>query len=379
MINARTKSAGHTPPAMPPREWHPYQPSEVPPPGATLRETLEALDMSQSKLADRTGLTLKHINQIALGHAAISAETAVALERATGVPATLWNNLESKYQDHQIRTREAEDLSRHRALLDQMPLADLRKRGCIQADRRQPGVLLQEVLQFFGVANIDAWEASWQQPAAAFKQSQAFDVKPAAVAAWLRLGELAGAQMRCEPFGRPALKAAIPRLRALTTKKPEEFYPELLDTCTSVGVCLVLVPEIPGARASGASRFLSPSRALVQLSNRGKRNDLFWFAFFHEIGHLLLHSKKGTFIDPGPKYEDKPVIEREADRFAADVLIPAEYEADLHAIRTVSDAAAMAERIGIAPGVVAGRVRRETQQWNFAQPLFEKFEVVEEE
>lgn len=335
--------------------------------------------MSQSKLADRTGLTLKHVNQIALGHAPISAETAVALERATGVPATLWNNLESKYQDHQIRSHEAEDLSRHRAWLDQMPLADLRKRGCISADRRQPGVLLQEVLQFFGVANIDAWEASWQQPAAAFLQSQAYDAKPASVAAWLRLGELAGAQMRCAPFDRSAVKAALPQLRALTVKKPEAFYPELLETCSSFGVCLVLVPEIPGARASGASRFLSPSKALVQLSNRGKRNDLFWFAFFHEIGHVLLHSKKGTFIDPGPKYEDKPVIEHEADRFAANLLIPAQYERDLHAIRTPVDAVALADRIGIAPGVVAGRVRRETENWSFAQSLFDKFEVVEEQ
>ena len=85
-------------------EWHPYEPGDVPTPGDTLLETLDELEMSQSKLAARTGLTLKHINQIVKGNASITASTAIAFERATGVPASFWNNLEADYQDHKVRT-----------------------------------------------------------------------------------------------------------------------------------------------------------------------------------------------------------------------------------------------------------------------------------
>jgi len=359
------------------RQWHPYEPAEVPSPGETLRETLNALGMSQSKLAARTGLTLKHINQIASARAPISPETAVALERATSVSAGVWNALETHYQDHQIRTREADDLSRHQDWLDQMPLSELRKRGCITADKRNPGTLLQEVLTFFGVATIQAWEASWKQPVAAFRQSEAYEVQPAAVAAWLRLGEIAAASMRCQPFDRAALRAVLPRLRALTVKPPDEFYPELIQICASVGICVVVVPEIKGTRASGASRFLAPTKALIQLSNRGKRNDLFWFALFHEIGHLLLHSKKETFIDLEVAEKNKSDIEREADDFAGTLLIPRDYHAAMLAARTPSDAAVLAGALGIAPGIVAGRIRRDTQQWKFAQELFETFQIVD--
>ena len=63
---------------------------------------------------------------------------------------------------------------------------------------------------------------------------------------------------------------AVPQLRASTTLQLREFYPELVRTCTQVGVALVLVAEITGARASGAGRFLSPAKALIQLSNRLK-------------------------------------------------------------------------------------------------------------
>lgn len=358
-------------------DWHPYRPARIPPPGYTLRETLEAQGMSQSKLASRTGLTLKHINQIIQGNAAISASTAIALERATGVPASFWNNLESQYQDHKVRTEEASELAACVEWIDKMPVADLRKRGCISATKREPGRLLQELLTFFGVATVDAWEASWDKPAAAFLQSGAYSIDPAAVAAWLRLGELAAREMEHPPFDRAKLKACLPELRALTIQEPSDFYQTLVATLADAGVCLVLVPDIAGTRASGATRFLSPTRAVIQLSNRGKRNDKFWFALFHEIGHLLLHSKKETFMrfdETDAKGQDAQV-EEEANKFARQLLIPVDAEPELLGIKDPGDAMALAARLGVAPGIVAGRYQRETEQWTFGRSLFQKYEI----
>ncbi len=358
------------------REWHPYQPTTLPAPGETLRETLEELGLTQSNFATRTGLTLKHINQIVRGRAAISPETAVAFERSTDVPATFWNALEANYQDHNIRSAEADSLAKHAEWLDQMPISELRKLGHVTVDKRQPGVLLQEVLKFFGVANIEAWRETWQAPAAAFFQSNAFDVDIPATAAWLRLGELDATHIHCQPFDRTGLRQAVPHLRSLTTQSPKEFYPELIRTCGEVGVAVVLVPGIPGTRARGAARFLAPSKALIQLSNRHKTNDHFWFAFFHEIGHLLLHSKKQTFIRFEGKEQVQPEVEQEANEFAGDLLIPVRYDARILAIETPADATALADELGIHPGIVAGRYRRETQNWSFAPGLFAKFEIV---
>lgn len=358
-------------------DWHPYVPANIPAPGYTLRETLEALGMSQSKLASRTGLTLKHINEIILGKAAISPSTAVALERATGVPSSLWNNLETQYQDHKVRTEEADELATSAEWIDKMPVSELRKRGFVTANRKDPGRLLQELLKFFGVATISAWETSWDQPAAAFLQSGAYTIDPAAVAAWLRLGEMAAQEMEHEPFDRAKLKALLPQLRAMTVQRPVDFYPTLVAKLADVGVCLVLVPDIAGTRASGATRFLSPSRAVIQLSNRGKRNDKFWFALFHEIGHLLLHSKKETFM----RFDDTEAggegarVEHEANKFAGELLIPASAEPELLSIKTPSDARALAARLGIAPAIVAGRYQRETKQWTFGGSLFQRYEI----
>ena len=69
------------------------------PPGATLQETIDSLGMTQRELALRTGMAPKTINEIINGKAPITPATSVLLERVTGIPARMWNNLESNYRE----------------------------------------------------------------------------------------------------------------------------------------------------------------------------------------------------------------------------------------------------------------------------------------
>jgi hypothetical protein len=127
-------------------------------------------------------------------------------------------------------------------------------------------------------------------------------------------------------------------------------------------VAVVFLPAPPGCPASGATRWLAPDKALLLLSLRYKTNDHLWFTFFHEAAHLVLHGKKLLFID-GIDGLDKEV-EQEADRFAGAVLIPpamADQLRLLGAAGHVSEAVvrSLAAQIGIAPGIVVGRMQKE--------------------
>lgn len=358
------------------KERYPYRPSHVLPPGDTLRETLEALEMSQTLLAQRTGLSGKHINQIIQGQSALTHETAIALERATGVPARLWNSLESQYRDHITRLRERKSLDNQVDWLKRMPVAALKKLGFVTANAKDRGEQLQQVLSFFGVASVNAWEEVWERPSVAFLQSAAFTADYGAVAAWLRLGELEATKILCEPYDRAKLRVLIPELRALTLQLASDFYPRLQMMCARVGVAVVIVPEITGARASGATRWVSPNKAIIQLSNRGKRNDKFWFAFFHELGHVLLHGKREVFVEDrlgqdGGRLQQ----EREANDFASQILIPAIYENELARLSSVAEIQQFAHRLGVASGIVAGRLQHERGDYTLAYKLFETFEI----
>ncbi len=152
-----------------------------------------------------------------------------------------------------------------------------------------------------------------------------------------------------------------------------------------LGVAVVYVAEFDGCRASGATWWASPTKAVIMLSNRGKREDRFWFSFFHEIGHILFNAKRDTFLDlthtnddddsEGSPWGDPPrsgfiddgsrdsQLEDEADAFASTTLIPAALTGRIPTILTPQDVEALANTIGIAPGIVAGRYQYETRDY----------------
>lgn len=341
---------------------HRYDPDFVLPPGETLAEVLEALGMTQTELAKRTGLSVKHINQIVKGSAPISPETSLALEKATKTPGHVWNALEMAYREHLSRRDEEKDLEADIGWLAELPIKQLIKRGSL-AKGSTPVDQVRKVCEFFGVANRAAWETLWQKPTA-YRRSQAFVSDPGAVAAWLRIGEIRAADIPCANFDRARLVDRLLKIRALTREPdPKVWESPLVEMCAAAGVAVVFEPEVKGARINGAARWLSPEKALIQLSLRHHWSDIFWFTFFHEAGHLILHSKKETFINDIGQHSG---VEQEADAFAAQVLIPRELEPDLSYVQTVDDARAFAERAGIAPGIVVGRLQHE-DRWPFSK------------
>jgi HTH-type transcriptional regulator/antitoxin HigA len=329
--------------------------------------------MTQADLSRRTGLSTKHINQIVQGLAPISPDTALAFERVVGVPARLWNSLEANYQAQllrlQSRTVSDDDVS----WLKQPAIRELVKRGLL-AGSPDMAELRDQVFSFFGVARRESWDAVWLAPAAAFRRSPAFEADPMATAAWLRIGELEAAKIEVSAFDRTKLQAALQTIRSLMVQDPQVFEPEMHRLLAESGVALVIVNEIKGCRANGATRWLSPSKALIQLSLRYHWEDVFWFSFFHEAGHVLLHGKRDVFIDDtrqGSSDED------EANQFAAELLIPPTFDGDLLRVRDLPAAVALAQKLAIPPGVVIGRLQREKLlDYNVGQHLRRRFVLV---
>lgn len=335
-----------------------YAPDYVSPPGETLLETLETLGMSQADLAERTGKAIKTINEIVQGKAPITPETALQFERVLGVPARFWNNREQRYRESLAQAGERERLQAHVGWLKQAPVKAMCQLGWIRclADEIEQ---LREVLQFFGVASPDQWQAIWLSPQASFRCSPAFEADPVAVAAWLRRGEFEAQRLPCEAYDVARFRAALTEVRQLTQQPPEVFQAELIRLCATAGVAVVFVPELPKVHVSGATRWLTPTKALIQLSLRHKSDDHLWFTFFHEAGHILHHGKREFFIDIDDRDGDDK--EQAADKFAADCLIPApQWRRFARQTRySKEQILAFAAEAGVAPGIVVGRLQHD--------------------
>lgn len=332
-----------------------YEPDYAIPPGEVIAEFIEEQGMTQVELARRLGVTTKHLNQLVGGTVSLSNEIAIALERVTGAPARFWNAIEANFQDFEAREREAEDLRADLPWLEELPLKELIAQGHVADKRARPIDQLREVLKFFGVAGRSSFDEVCAS--AAYRKSSAYTSDQYAIAAWLRVGEIRATDVRCPDFDKTAFRAALREVRGLTRiEDPNLWLPQLTKLCAATGVVVLLVPPIGKSRVSGAARWLTPEKALIQLSLRGRWAEAFWFTFFHEAAHILLHSKKRTFIDDDNGSDE---LEVEADRFALDFLIPREHLPRLGTLRTAADVRRFAAEIGVGSGIVAGRLHKE--------------------
>ena len=335
---------------------HTYEPAELIPPGQTLADWLERVDMSQADFAKRTSLTPKHINQVVKGAAGVSAEVALAFERVTSIPARYWLQLDANYHAARQRATEAQDLERDVNLVDLFPIKELERLGVIE--RVGPKIdKLRELLQFFGVADTRALREVSLAPTMV-RLSTAFEASQASLAAWLRLAEQEAANIATVPFDASECRSALDEMRALSRLPDVKWLAPLRDVAASVGIALVIIKELPKCRVNGATRWLSPDKAMIALSLRHRRNDIFWFTLFHELCHVLRHSKKRTFID----HKDSEIsreLEDEADAFAARTLIPPQDAVRLASLKSSADVVAFARDIGVAPGIVVGRMQHE--------------------
>jgi addiction module HigA family antidote len=334
-----------------------YAPDYVSPPGATLRDLLDERGLSQAELATRMGRPKKTISEIVNGKAAVTTETALQLELVLGVPARFWNTREQHYRECLARREQAETLSQLMDWARRFPLKELAAMGYLPNVSR-PHERVRSLLAFLGVTSPDQWTQVFHQQQVAFRRSTSFEADPYALAAWLRAGELEAQDLRLASYDKDRFLECLREARDLTRLSPLAFQPRVREICADAGVAVAFVPQLPKSRVSGASRWLDPSHALIQLSLRYKTNDHLWFTFFHEAAHILLHGKRSIYLDT-PKSEGED--EREADEWASDFLIPrSEYEALVEmTVYSRVELAAFADRIGIAPGIVVGRLQHD--------------------
>jgi HTH-type transcriptional regulator/antitoxin HigA len=111
----------------------------------------------------------------------------------------------------------------------------------------------------------------------------------------------------------------------MTRQSPVQFQSVLQQILADSGVALVLCPHLRGTFSHGAIFWLGRDKAVVMMTLRYKWADIFWFTLFHELGHILLHNRQIVILEGEDGDQASNQLEAEADRFAADTLIPYRY------------------------------------------------------
>jgi len=293
--------------------------------GAYLSWILETRGIKKVDFARRCGRTSKTISEIIAGKAPITPETALQFERVLGDSAGYWLQLDARFQLQKARSKERDAVANEDATAwaKQFPITQMVNAGYLSA-RPKPKELADAILRFFGVSSIAAFEDYWSARVspARFKQHEHHKIDQFAVAAWLRRGEIIADDIVCPAYDEAAFRARLSDIRTLTRSPWADIEDGLVSLCAEAGVAVALVPKLPKTGLRGAAYWATKDKAVIVLSDRGAYEERFWFAFFHEAAHILLHSKKSIFIDRDDNGTEDRDIEKEADDFSAEHLVP---------------------------------------------------------
>lgn len=323
-------------------------------PGDILEEWLDERGMSQRELADRMGMSEKFISQLINGKASLTPDTAQGLELVSGVSAGTWLRIEGEHRAALKRT-EVVATNDQASPFEAALIKVLRDLGVVTAPRGHRGAQAVEVYQFLGVASARGLESLATRHATAFRTSPAHAPDSVATEVAIALVKAQAKLIHTEPFSADAVRDALPQLRSFTVEEPDVGARKARELLQQAGVALVFIPNVPRAHCNGLTLW-EAGRAVVGITDRGKREDIFWFTLFHELAHVLEEDKAGIYLH-GSGANTASEIERQADAFAGEALIPASERWRMESIQSFDDLQIVARQLGVSPGIVIGHLR----------------------
>lgn len=138
------------------------------------------------------------------------------------------------------------------------------------------------------------------------------------------------------------------------------------------GIAVIIEAHLDQTHLDGAAMLGADNRPVIGLTLRHDRLDNFWFTLFHEIGHVLKHlsPENPAILDMDIDRKKTGKIETEADRFALDTLIPpGAWKDHLRTLHYADEIRAAAKRLCVHPAVIAGRLRREANDYRMHRTL----------
>ena len=334
-------------------------------PGETISELLETNCMTQLDLASKLGINKKTINEIIKGKAPITTATALKLEYVFHVPASFWNNLESNYREALERQKDIKSIKEDEKYLNNIPYAEMSKRKWDYIDKtRDSFEKVINLRKFFSVASL-SFDTELKRKLA-FRKSNNQNFSYESLYCWLRYGEIQSSKENYPKFNIEKLKEKIGDIRGLVSESFLEQYNTIKSILKECGIALIYEPHLPNTYVNGVAYKVTSDKAIIMISDRGKKDDILWFTLFHEIAHLIKHSKKEVFVDL--ENSEKTDIEKEADFFSRNILIPDNLYKnfiDSNSMVTEKTIKEFSKKNNISPGILVGRLQNDgIVHWN---------------
>ena len=351
-------------------------------PGYYVAEILEEMGVTQEEFAIRLDSTGKTVSKLINGQINISKDLAKKLSTMLGTSVQFWLNLQSSYEEKMIEIEKQKDIDKQMSIISMIDYSYFVKVAHLPETTNKVEKV-ENLCRYFMVSNLNVLK----QPdfLANFRTSVSMVAEKNIInsQAWLQTAMNYAKTIETQPFNSQMLKTYIDVIRGMTIQQPDIFLPRLKYIFSQCGVAFVLLPHLKNSGINGAVKWISPNRVLLAINDRRTYADTFWFSLFHEIKHVFQQKTKKVFLsmDGAMMNEFNDRLEMEADSYARDILIPPEEYHNFASTVTkyISDEQIItfAEKIGIHPGIVAGRLQHDGLiQQNRCSRLKQQYKII---
>ena len=342
-------------------------------PGETIADVLEDRGITQTELASRAGVSPAYVSNVIAGKKGISANFAMGLEYALGVPKSFWLNLQANYEAELLEVNEEQTITdEERKVREDLKdiVKYLRKQGkMLIGENKDESILsLRKVLQISNITNLKE-----MIPTGAFRMAGNAAVNPNVLGAWIRLCQLAGNDKTISAkFEKKYTNDLIQEIKSIMCCKNAELQRDLKNVMEKYGIDFSVVKNFRGAPVHGYISQKNEGIYQMVLTIRGAFADIFWFSLFHEIGHIVNGDigKNLKFLDYGNDYDK----ELAADLFASNMLLsPESYKAFIQRNDfSIEAICRYAESQHVMPYIVIGRLQKEKY---LAYTMYSKYKL----
>lgn len=325
-----------------------FSPNWVSLPGDTIKNILEFKGSNIAEFSASINKPSSFVEDLIKGLEFIDNDIAESLSKQLGFDKEFWLKREENYRN-KLTELEKEWIS-------SLPVKGMQKFGLLPQINKSE--ILNSCLKFFGVDTLSEWNKLYRNQIShfAFRKSSSFKTNPYSIAVWFRQAENFIKNIQVSNWDKENFEFQLANIKLLTREKnPIIFIPKLIKLCAECGVYVAIVLGLEGNRASGATKFIN-GKPLIILSFRHLTDDHFWFTFFHEAGHIILHNNKKLWIELDSNINENE--EYEANLFAQACLIPQELDGRLNSIsRSKRSIIQISRDAQISPGILIGQLQ----------------------
>jgi HTH-type transcriptional regulator/antitoxin HigA len=332
---------------------------QLPPPDPieAIRFRMEQEGLRQKDLVPYLG-SASRVSEILSGKRPLTINNIRALHRGLGIP------LESLVGDNDTNPTASDEDNEPSVDWSAFPMKEMLKRKWFEpAGGMKSDAVMNAMREFIGTYFLSATPAPMYRASSHVRSARGQN-QPALMAWTARVISQAEASeaFRVE-YDHGSIDAHFLRTVAQLSCLHDGPLPAV-ELLRSRGIAVVIERHLPGTHLDGAAVMTKSGHPVMGLTLRHNRLDNFWFTLLHELAHVLLHLRK---LD-GPVYDDldadngKVKCEIEADRMSADALIPPGICSRMtrNPPANREEVIRWAREAGVAPCIIAGRVRHET-------------------